>query len=220
MSTGLQHLSLIRRVVDSLAIAIVVLALGTVVLGRVLPFTGHPVFVVAGPSMEPAIGLGAAVILEDVEPSALVVGDVVSLHSGPEHAVFTHRIVRLAERDGAVWLETKGDANATSDPSISPATAVVGRVAVTVPLAGFLLALVSTLQGVIFVVATGGLLLLIGWLLESIERERRHRDAPVVATVDPPIVADVPPIAKSPRAKRARQRTVARATTATAAKRA
>ena len=37
-------------------------------------------------------------------------------------AIFTHRIVRIAERAGAIWIETKGDANATADPSLTPAT--------------------------------------------------------------------------------------------------
>jgi hypothetical protein len=138
--------------------------------------------------------------------------------------VFTHRIVRMAARDGDVWLETKGDANATSDPSISPSAAVIGRVVTVIPAAGFLLALVSTLQGVVFVVATGATLLVIGWLLESIERDRRQRTRPLTnvsppPSGEPPLVADAAPIVKTPRAKRARQRTVARAT-AQAAKRA
>lgn len=215
MDTRFPPIRLIRRVVDAIAILVVVAGLGMVVLGRVLPLLGHQVFVVAGSSMEPAIGIGAAVVLEDVDPALLAVGDVVSLHSGPDHAVFTHRIVRLATHDGAMWLETKGDANATADPSITRADAVVGRVAMTVPLAGFLLALVSIPQGVLFVIATGALLLVAGWLLESIERDRRRDgwvpDQPA-ASLD-----DAPPLAATPRAIRTRQRTAARAKTAAAA---
>ena len=39
-------------------------SLGVLVLGRVLPLTGHPTLVVAGPSMEPTIPIGSAVVLD------------------------------------------------------------------------------------------------------------------------------------------------------------
>jgi signal peptidase I len=101
------------------------------------------------------------------------------LRSGPARAVFTHRIVRIAERDGAVWLETKGDANAAPDPSLTPTTDVIGRVAVVLPVAGYALTMLTAPPGVVFVLSTGSLLLLASWWLESIARERRSR-APVV----------------------------------------
>jgi len=158
-----------RGIGRSLDIALLVLigvcALG-LVLGRVVPLTGHTTFVVAGGSMEPAIPLGSAVVVEPVDPRALVVGDVVSLRSGSQRAVFTHRIVRIAERDGEVWVETKGDANPSNDPSITPASAIVGRVIVSIPLAGFLIALLSIPSGVLFVVSLGLLLLIGSWTLE------------------------------------------------------
>ncbi len=62
--------------------------------------------------------------MERVDPTDLAVGDVVSMKIGPEHAVFTHRIIRIVERDDGLWIETKGDANTTADPAITP---IVGR---------------------------------------------------------------------------------------------
>lgn len=165
----------VRLIIELAVLAVVVVGLGGFALGRGLPLTGHPVFVVAGPSMVPAIDVGAAVILERVSPDALRVGDVVSLRSGPARAVFTHRIVRIAEREGAVWLETKGDANPQSDPSLTPATDVIGRVAVALPMAGYALTVLTAPPGVVFVLSTGSLLLLASWWLESIARDRRSR---------------------------------------------
>lgn len=155
-----------RRLLDGLLLALVVVSLGVVVLGRVVPFLGYPTLVVAGPSMGASIPMGAAVVLDKVPPTSLAVGDVVSLQSGPGRAIFTHRIIRLAERDAGLWLETQGDANATPDPSLTDATAVIGRVAVSIPFAGFLLALYSTPSGILFVVSIGLLLLLLGIFLE------------------------------------------------------
>ena len=126
-------------------------------------------------------------------PADLAVGDVVSLRSGAGRAIFTHRIVRLAERDGAIWIETKGDANATADPSITPATAVVGRVSMALPGAGYLLTLLSAPVGVLLVLSTGATLMVLSWFLESLEYERRRRRSlfdPVATTAEPATVAE------------------------------
>ena len=171
-----------RAFVEIALIGVVVVGLGGIVLGRVLPALDHPVFVVAGPSMTPAIDIGAAVILDPVAPTDLAVGDVVSLRSGAGRAIFTHRIVRLAEREGAIWIETKGDANATPDPSITPATAVVGRVSLALPGAGYLLTLLSAPAGVLLVLSTGATLMVLSWFLESLEYERRRRRSALAAT--------------------------------------
>ncbi len=164
-----------RLAVDLLLLGVLLVGCTGVVLGRVLPALGYPVLVVAGPSMVPAIGVGAAAVLESVPVDALRVGDVVSLRSGPSRAIFTHRIARVVDRSGEIWLETKGDANADPDPSITPASAVIGRVAVTLPAAGYLLTVLSAPTGVMFVLSTGVLLLVLGWWLDGIAFEQSRR---------------------------------------------
>ncbi len=162
------------RLLDVALITVIGLSIFGVVLGRIVPLTGRATFVVAGASMSPTIPLGAAVIVQPVEPRDLAVGDIVSLRSGPERAVFTHRIVRVAEREGAIWIETKGDANDAADPSLSPAAGVIGRLEMTIPYAGFLIALLSLPSGVIFVIALGFLLLMGSWFLELERPARGH----------------------------------------------
>ncbi len=156
----------VRRALEGALIVVVGLCLFGLFLGRVVPLTGRATFVVAGGSMEPAIPLGAAVVVAPAQTRDLVVGDVVSLRSGAERAVFTHRIIRIAERDGAVWIETKGDANTTVDPSITLASAVIGRAELTIPYAGFLVALLSIPSGVVFLMSLGVVLLMASWALD------------------------------------------------------
>jgi signal peptidase I len=168
----------VRRALDLLLLALVGISLFGIVLGRIVPLAGGATFVVAGGSMDPTIPLGAAVVVEPVAARELAVGDIVSLRSGPQHAVFTHRIVRLADRGGEVWIETQGDANAAPDPSISPAGAVIGRVVVSIPYAGYLVALLSIPSGVLFIVSFGLVLLMSAWALDRDPLdERRERDA-------------------------------------------
>jgi len=139
----------------------------TVLVGRILPLTGRPVLVVAGGSMAPELSVGSAIVLEPTDRTALVAGDVVSLRSGLDQAVFTHRIVRVVERDGAPWLETQGDANPAVDPSLNPASAVIGRLAMAVPLLGYAIAVMSRPSGVLFVIALVATLIVARLLLES-----------------------------------------------------
>lgn len=189
-------LTLAARLVDVVLLAVIAVGLTSVLLGRIVPLLGHPVYVVAGPSMTPAIDIGAAVILDPVAPTDLVVGDVVSLRSGSQQAIFTHRIIRLAEREGAVWMETRGDANAAPDPAITPASAVIGRVAWTIPMAGYVLALLSTVPGLVLILSTGALLMLLGWWLDVLAADRRRRSA--VSEAPAPIAPAAPAAPSAP----------------------
>jgi signal peptidase I len=165
-----------RRILDAALAILIVTTLAGVLLGRVVPLTGRSTFVVGGGSMAPAIGRGWAVVVEPVDPGAIAVGDIVSLRSGPAQAIFTHRVIRVIDRDGAVWIATKGDANAAADPSTTPATAVIGRVTLALPAIGYLIAVQSTPVGIVFVVSLGLLLLLAGGMLEAPGGRRRVRD--------------------------------------------
>jgi signal peptidase len=155
-------------VFDAALVLLVVLCLFTIALGRVLPLIGRTTLVVAGGSMEPAISLGSAIIVEPVDPGTLAVGDVVSLRSGPGRAIFTHRVIRVVVRDRTTWVETQGDANATADPSLTPANQIIGRASVTIPNAGYLIALLSSLHGIVFVISLGLVLLLAASMVEGL----------------------------------------------------
>jgi signal peptidase len=159
----------LRRIVDVVLVALIVVVLLGIVLGKLIPLTGHQTIVIGGGSMEPAIGLGAAIVIEPVETSDLAVGDVVSMQVGPQRTVFTHRIITVVDREDGRWLRTQGDANAEPDPTLVPASAVIGRLELVVPYAGYLLALLSLPVGVMFVLGIAAALLATAWLLESLE---------------------------------------------------
>jgi signal peptidase len=178
MRLSARRLATLRRVCDSLLIALILVVLFGVILGRLVPLTGRTTLIIGGGSMEPAIPLGAAVVVDPVEPSDIHVGDVVSLRTGATFQnMFTHRVTRIVERDGIPWVETKGDANATIDPSITSTAQVIGRVSATIPLAGFLLALLSIPSGVLLVIFLAAVLLVLTWLLESFVIDAAIRDA-------------------------------------------
>jgi len=162
---------IIRRVLDGLLLALIVVVLGGVVLGKLVPLTGRQTIVIGGGSMEPAVPLGSAVIIRPVDPGDLNAGDIVSLKAGPQNTLFTHRIVAVIDRPDGRWVQTKGDANADQDPTLVHASAIVGRTEMVIPLAGYLIALLSIPAGVVFLVGLAASLLAGAWLLESLEPE-------------------------------------------------
>jgi signal peptidase I len=158
-----------RRIIDVVLIALIIMVLAAVAVGKLVPLTGRQSIIIGGASMEPAIRLGSAVIVTPVEPAALNVGDVVSMQVDAAKTTFTHRITTIVDRPDGRWVRTQGDANASPDPTLVPATAVIGRVDAAIPYMGYLMALLSLPVGVLFVLGLAGTLLAIAWMLESLE---------------------------------------------------
>jgi signal peptidase len=165
----------LRRIVDIGLVALILIVLAGLVLGKGAPLVGRQSIIIGGGSMEPALGLGSAIIVKPVAAAELAVGDIVSLRVGPDRTTYTHRIVAVVDRPDGRWIRTQGDANANPDPTLVPATSVIGRVELVVPFFGYLLALLSLPVGVIFVIGLAATLLAIAWLLESLEPEPRPR---------------------------------------------
>jgi signal peptidase I len=170
-------LTIARWLLDAAVIGLVAVVLGAVVLGRVVPMTGNQTLIIGGSSMEPTLPLGSAVVIRPVDAVGISVGDIVSVQSGDGRAIYTHRVIRRLALDGVPYLETKGDNNADSDAATVPATAVIGRVMLVVPLMGFLLTWLSAVSGVAFVLGLGALLVLTAMLVDMIQDDRRRRTA-------------------------------------------
>jgi signal peptidase len=168
-----------RWALEALLAALVLGTLALVGLAHVVPASGHPVLVIGSGSMTPAIPVGAAVVLDPAPTSGVEVGDVVTmrLDSG---AIFTHRVTRIVSLQGAPYVATKGDANSTADPALTPLDRVIGRVSLTLPLTGFLMAALATPAGYATVTLACLALFAALWLLDEDEAfvEERMRSGP------------------------------------------
>lgn len=164
-----------RRYLEFGLLVLVLIVAFAMVFARGAALTGRTALIVSGPSMEPAVNRGAAIIVEPVPASSLAVGDVVSIRMGPQQAVFTHRIVRLVDLPDGRWIETKGDANASPDASLVPVSAVMGRVVIAVPALGYILAALSSPAGVGLAGGLAGILLALALLLEDADASTASR---------------------------------------------
>ena len=160
-----------RRLLDVLLVAAVLAVVVTAGIQLLAPVAGGRAMVIGGGSMEPAIGRGAFVLALPAGAEGYAVGDVVTVQQGGG-TPYTHRITRLADLAGVDHVETKGDANAAPDPAIVPTGAIVGRVAFSVPLLGYLVLLLATAAGLAGFLAVCATMLLLVWVIEELEDQR------------------------------------------------
>lgn len=139
--------SFVRRTLDvawSASLLVAVLVIASI---HLLPLAGTEVFAVRSGSMAPAIPVGSAIVVSRMPAAAIEVGSVVTIQTD-NGAVFTHRVVEVDDSESDTWLRTKGDANPAPDPGPVPSSRVVGVVQFWIPVAGYLLALLSTPTGI------------------------------------------------------------------------
>jgi signal peptidase I len=160
---------LARVALDLALVAAMVVALLTAAITVLAPVAGGRAFVIGSGSMAPAIPQGSLVLALPAGSGGYRVDDVVTVQQGRSRP-YTHRVVRLAQLHGVPYVETKGDANAQPDAATIPESAIVGRVALALPLLGYLSALLGTIPGFVgflALVATG---ILFAYLLDELER--------------------------------------------------
>jgi signal peptidase len=117
-----------------LAIAVSVCLIFTVqvVTRGYVQIAGYSIFRVVTGSMEPTIPTGAVLVNQKTDIADIQVGDVICYRAKIQEiygSVVTHRVVNITEDENQnILLETRGDANAVSDPYYVERDDLVGRV--------------------------------------------------------------------------------------------
>lgn len=131
---------------------------------------GFQVYNVISGSMEPAIPTGSLVYVKSVAASSVEKEDVIAFYSEVDTgAIITHRVVENHKVSGE--FITKGDANKQKDPLPVKYEYLLGKVVVSIPFLGELLALVATTKGKIVVAC------MIGFSVVSFLLGSRFEDA-------------------------------------------
>src|SRR3989344_8114299 len=116
-----------------------VVALGLLLLVSIVPVPGNiKVKIVQSGSMEPAIKVGAVVIIKP--SSEYHIGDVIMFGEDTKTKVpTTHRIVADEVRSSVFYYTTKGDANEDPDPQQVAQSEVKGKVLFSITYLGYVL---------------------------------------------------------------------------------
>jgi signal peptidase len=157
--------SRLSTIADRLVMGAVVAISVAVIAALVLVLLGFRPLVIRSGSMVPTYQVGDVVLVEQTRADELRAGDVASLEYYPEYGEsLTHRVRSVQTEDGRVDVETRGDANDSSEDWSVPADAMVGRVVASIPAIGAPATLVRTATvplviGVIAVAVVVGVLL-------------------------------------------------------------
>jgi signal peptidase I len=151
------------------AFFLIIVGIGTVYFAPSLPFVGTvELKIVQSGSMEPSIMTGAVVLI--LPKTSYAEGDVITFADENANIPTTHRIVKSYTENGQTMFVTKGDANEEEDMLPVPQSAVVGRVAFSVPYAGYVIDFARQPEGFSLLIVMPALLIILGEL-DKIRKE-------------------------------------------------
>ncbi len=140
------------QLVDRVAMALVAACSVVAIAALVLVLLGFRPLVVRSGSMMPTYEVGDVVLVGQVRADELRDGDVASLEHFPDVGEgLTHRVREVRTADGTTEVETRGDANSSSENWAVSSDTMVGRVVASVPAIGGPATLVRTATAPLFI---------------------------------------------------------------------
>lgn len=151
----------VRSIVQASGIVLLILAALVALSGRTTIFGGYHVYSVLTGSMEPTLPARSLLVVKNVDPNTLTVGDIVTFEKpGVEGVIVTHRVVAIDRADSAILgFHTKGDANPIADAWIVSPDHVRGVVQAHIPKIGAFVTFLNTRLGILLFVLLPVLLL-------------------------------------------------------------
>ena len=111
-----------------LALCCLLLIIPTIIYGTPSLVGADSSYTVMSGSMNPAIRPGDLVIVKEMGPATINIGDVVTVKS--DEFIYTHRVVEKLEHS---LFRLKGDANEDPDPALVEASQIIGKVVLVFP---------------------------------------------------------------------------------------
>jgi signal peptidase len=155
----------------AIAVMLVLSAVALIAGPRLL---GWQMQLVLSGSMAPAFDTGSVIAIRPVDPSSIVVGDVVtySRRTGPP---VTHRVVGIQGTGDDARLVTKGDANEDIDAGTVNPAAVVGETVAAVPYVGYVAHFMRQPLGFLLVIVVPGFILILAELRSLVRNQAAAR---------------------------------------------
>lgn len=130
-------------------------------------------FVVLSGSMEPEISPGDVVIVDEVQPESVAVGDTITYRTGPRSTT-THEVVTVIEDGEIIGYKTKGIANEDPDQGYVDTDQLVGKTILVVPYVGYVTLFANTDVGAALFLIVPGVLIILNELWE-LAKDWRHQ---------------------------------------------
>jgi signal peptidase len=136
------------------ALIVSVVAIQSKATGTTPSIGDYQLLKVISGSMEPAIHTGSVVVIKEIDPKQLKVGDIVTFMSVEyDDQLVTHRISKIEQTaiNGLIFT-TRGDANDSEDFAPLLASQVRGRAVFTIPLLGYLMNFIQSREGLLLLI--------------------------------------------------------------------
>ena len=114
---------------------------------------GNRLYVVDSGSMEPALKINSLIIVNEKSPDQINIGDILTYYGADSVTRVTHRVKEIGPNNE--YFITQGDANNIEDAMPVERTDVIGTVGITIPYVGYAFRFLSSVQGIIFILAVG-----------------------------------------------------------------
>jgi signal peptidase len=123
---------------------------------------GFRVFIVSSSSMEPAIATGSLIVTHYVHPTQLQKEEIITFIAPTKDREFvTHRITSVSHKQDLSVFKTKGDNNKSEDSWMLAGGAVVGKVTMTIPYLGFIVAFIKSKIGILLLILLPALYIIV-----------------------------------------------------------
>jgi signal peptidase len=166
--------SVARTIGRGAATLLIGLLLGVIALFLVVPRVTHgAALTVLSGSMAPDLPVGSIVMVRNVDPASLHVGDVATYKQQGDSNLITHRIVAIDAAHSTFTF--KGDRNPVPDPQPVPANAIRGKVSFDVPYLGSLREHLGHDRPAVVLIGVLGLSAFSIWQFGCVWRDRRRR---------------------------------------------
>lgn len=106
----------------------------------------HRLYIVDSGSMSPTIKQDSMIIVKELVPKEVVIGDVVTYYGHNKSSRVTHRVMEV-QNNGESFI-TRGDANESDDPLPLEGKKVIGKVVYVIPFIGNVFRFLSTKYGI------------------------------------------------------------------------
>ena len=112
---------------------------------------GYKPMMVMTESMEDYILAGDIIIVKEIDPTTLEVGDVITFFDpiGNGTTTVTHRIIDVVNDETGLWFQTQGDNNNTPDRELVESDAVIGIYVFRIPFIAHIALFMQTVPGLI-----------------------------------------------------------------------
>jgi len=165
-----------------IAVALItVVAIGITVIPFMIQRSGNKLVTITSGSMTPLYPVGSTIMMDpNINKSSVQAGQVITFTTRSGVTV-THRVVERVQNKNleGVWYQTKGDANNSPDPDLTPASAVIGLSLGEIPWWQQLAVEGQTPKGRLVVFGTLFVLVAVGEGADLMRAMRRRDDAEV-----------------------------------------